>query len=104
MRSPLETVGSGARAEKKVVLHFRREMVKPLIIGSITNWDAMVAVTGRENSEDWAGSTIELYTVDVLGPQGPTRGIRIRKPTVTKKTAPRPASPPPCGYREVDTA
>jgi hypothetical protein len=90
--SVLETVGSGARAERKVVLRFRGDTLKPLIVGSVTNWDALVAVTQCEDSDGWAGHTIELYTVDVLGPQGPTRGVRIRKPkpatTPKKKKTP----------------
>ena len=94
----LETVGSGARAEKKVVLRFLGNVVKPLIIGSQTNWTAMEEVTGCQDSDDWTG-TIELYSVDVLGPQGPTRGTRIRKPKPepkpVKKAASKPATSPP---------
>jgi hypothetical protein len=94
--SAMESVGSGARAERKVVLHFRGDALKPLIVGSVVNWDALVAVTGAEDSDDWAGHAIELYGVDVLGPQGPTRGIRIRKPkpaAAAKKHV--PAAPAP---------
>lgn len=81
----VEMVGQGNKAERKSILYFHGTL-KPHILNQ-TNWDAMVNLTGREDSDDWSGSRVELYAVDVVGPNGPTRGIRVRRP--------RPLTPKP---------
>jgi hypothetical protein len=74
-----ELVGQGANATNEPVLHFQGA-VKPFILNQ-TNWDSMASISERDDSDDWTGIRIELYAVDVQGPSGMTRGVRIRRPT-----------------------
>jgi hypothetical protein len=87
-RCTIEQVGQGARAERKPVVTFRSAL-KPLICNK-TNYDAIVLINGAEDTDEWEGTTIELFAVDVTGPNGPTRGVRIRRPK--KATRPLPAA------------
>jgi hypothetical protein len=87
-----EVVGQGADAKTKPVLYFHGS-TKPLVVNQ-TNWDLLVGLSGHEDSDNWPGTVIELYAVNVMGPNGQTRGIRIRRPSIRaqKKTAkPAPA-------------
>jgi hypothetical protein len=91
-RCTIETVGQGTKAERKLVVYFRHDTPKPLVLNK-TNFDALVTITGYENSDDWSGTAVELFAVDVTGPNGPTRGVRVRKPRT--KQAPKAATPLP---------
>jgi hypothetical protein len=82
-RAPTETVGQGAKAESKPVLYFRGGSPKPCPVNK-TNFDALVAVSGEEDSDNWGGTVVELFAIDVMGPNGPTRGVRMRRPKTTK--------------------
>lgn len=88
-RCTIEQLGQGARAERKPVVTFRSSL-KPLICNK-TNYDAIVAINGAEDTDEWEGTTIELFAVDVTGPNGPTRGVRVRR---AKKAKPASAAPP----------
>jgi hypothetical protein len=81
----IETLGRGAQAERKGVLYFTDHPKKLTV--NVTNWDAMVAITGEKNSDRWAGTVIEAFAVDCESPKGPTRGVRIRRPL--KKSLPK---------------
>lgn len=74
----LEDVGQAGKVERKLVVHFVGS-TKPHICNR-TNFNTLAALTGYENSDDWGGARVELYAVDTVGPNGPTRGIRIRPP------------------------
>jgi hypothetical protein len=50
----------GGALEQKVTLHFR-EGFKSLILNS-TNFKAMVAITGQEDSDNWTGAQALLTT------------------------------------------
>ena len=100
-RCTIETVGQGAKAERKPVLHFRNDMPKPCVL-NCTNFDALVTITGCTDSDDWGGVAVELFAIDVMGPNGPTRGVRIRRPRKRSSggssgsapvSAPPPATP-----------
>jgi hypothetical protein len=85
----IESVGSGVRAERKPIVYFV-ERSKPLIVNQ-TNYNSIVAINGKEDTDEWAGTTLELFALDVTGPNGPTRGVRVRR---AKKAKPAPAAPP----------
>jgi hypothetical protein len=78
-RCTIETVGQGTKAERKPVLHFRHDTPKPCVLNR-TNFDILITLTGHDDCDDWGGTVVELYAIDVMGPNGPTRGVRIRRP------------------------
>lgn len=82
-RCTIETVGSGNRAERKPVVYFGGA-TKPLILNR-TNFDAVATISGCEDTDDWAGTPLELYAIDTTGPSGPTRGVRVRAPRKSAK-------------------
>ena len=86
-RCQVEMVGQGAKAEHKAVAYFRNNTFKPLVINA-TNWDQLVLLTGSGNSDGWDGTQVELFAVDVMGRNGMTRGIRLRRPQPRKKAKP----------------
>lgn len=78
----------GAPAEHKWCLTFN-ELDKPLVLNS-TNIQMCAQICGSENTDDWMGHRIVLYTDPNVSYQGKLiGGIRVRAP---KKTAP-PAAP-----------
>src|SRR5262245_29358694 len=72
----LEDVTDG---EKKPVVHFRGA-TKGVVLNK-TNWDRLTAITGSDDSDDWGGAKVVLYTelVSFQGKTGPS--IRIKKLT-----------------------
>lgn len=91
-RASVEMVGQGAKAEHKTVLYFVNGTFKPLVVNA-TNWDSMVLISGFDNSDHWGGTVVELFAVDVMGPSGMARGVRIRRPQPRKKGKAAPAAP-----------
>lgn len=81
---------SGAEPEHKWCLLFREEE-KPLVLNS-TNIQLCKAIFGSDDTDDWKGKRVVLYTDPSIMYAGKVvGGIRVRKP---KATAP-PAAPPP---------
>jgi hypothetical protein len=81
--------------EQKVVLHFDFNGKEKLFPLNVTNFDSMIDVTGKSDSDEWAGCKIELYPT-----QTPMRGeivdcIRIRKPHAGEETKKKKSKPPP---------
>jgi hypothetical protein len=62
-----------------------------------TNWDAIVEITGCEDSRDWPGHKVELFPTTTLMAGRRVDCIRIRRPSVSRPAvaAPQPAPPPP---------
>jgi hypothetical protein len=81
----------GADPEHKWCLTFR-EIDKPLVLNS-TNVQLCEAICGSDDTDDWIGKTIVLYTDPNVSYQGKLiGGIRVR---AVKKTAAPPPPPPP---------
>jgi hypothetical protein len=60
---------------KKCVVYFEGDKLKPLILNR-TNFEALVDISGSDDSEGFVGAKIELYTIETqMG-----EGIRIREP------------------------
>jgi len=81
----------GAPAEHKWCLTFN-EQEKPLVLNG-TNTQMCAQICGSDDTDDWTGKRIVLYTDPNVSYQGKlVGGIRIRAP---KKTAPppKPAAP-----------
>jgi hypothetical protein len=89
-----QTVGQGSKAERKLVAYFTGSTLKPLPFNK-TNFNAVAEIAGCDDSDGWAGTTIELFAADVSGPNGLTRGIRIRRPRAIRqtKTSSKPGVP-----------
>lgn len=88
----------GAPPENKWCLTFH-ELDKPLVLNS-TNTQVCAQVCGSEETDDWIGHRIVLYTDPNVSFQGKlVGGIRVRAP---KKTAPPPAARPVQAMSEVD--
>jgi hypothetical protein len=98
-RCVIETVGQGARAERKAVLYFEGAL-KPLVLNK-TNFDAIVTFTGEDDSDRWAAAVVELFAIDVVGPNGPTRGIRVRRPTARPAPRSDPGSAAPTANDDI---
>jgi hypothetical protein len=69
--------------EQKPVLHFK-EVDKSIVVNA-TNWKRIVTVTGAEDSDNWVGKKVTLYTeiVDAFGEMKPA----IRVKLITAKQA-----------------
>ena len=80
----------GADPEMKWVLHFE-ESDKPLVLNQI-NIQIAAQVFGSEDTDDWTGKRLVLYTDPNVSFGGKVvGGIRVRAP---KKTAPAPKPRP----------
>jgi hypothetical protein len=49
-------------------------------------------ICGSDDSSDFPGTRIELFTMKVQGPNGITDGMRIRSPGGTEKAKPKKAA------------
>jgi hypothetical protein len=97
----METLGQGKDSEEKPVIFFE-EFEKGLVCNK-TNWQMISRVCGSDDSDDWVGRRIALYSTDVQFGNEVTRGIRVRskapkasagKPTTVATPAPATASQP----------
>ena len=86
----LETLrGYNGTEEEKVVVYFGKKL-KPLILNR-TNWDAIADIAGDE-SDDWAGTEVELYATTAGLRSKQVECVRVRKPDA--KAAPKKKAPP----------
>jgi hypothetical protein len=54
---------------KKTILHFSGNGTAPVVVNK-TNWKMLVAITGADDDEDWAGTAIELRSEKVSSKGG----------------------------------
>lgn len=75
---------------KKPVIHFQGK--EKTLVCNKTNWNAIVEITGEEDSDNWTGQRIKLIVakVDFQGKRVPA--IRVEAPP---RAATRPTAPPP---------
>ena len=72
-----EKVGQGENQEMKYVLYFR-ELEKGLVL-NVTNGEAIADITGSDDSEDWIGRKVILYSEPNIQFAGRrVGGIRVR--------------------------
>jgi hypothetical protein len=90
----LETVGD----DRKAVLYFTgHQKGLPL---NVTNFRTLIELFGTDESDDWLGRRIELYTTGVEYQGRHTLGIRIRGAATTTTGRPQPRRPEPPPVRE----
>jgi hypothetical protein len=87
-RVEIETLGQGKDAEDKPVVYFD-ETEKPLVLNRI-NFATIAKVLNSDDTDDWTGRRIALYSADVTFGKDQMRGIRVR----SKAPAPAPAKQP----------
>jgi hypothetical protein len=69
----------------KPVLHFRDKDTKPMVCNK-TNFKMIVAITGSDDDDDWAGHQIELRSEKVNAPGGRiVDSIRVHEVPVESK-------------------
>ena len=74
----------------KTILHFKGSGTAPVVLNK-TNWKMLVAVTGADDDEDWAGTAIELRSEKVNTPGGKiVDSIRVHEAPQPKSEAPKP--------------
>jgi hypothetical protein len=86
--SSLEWEEIGKDKTSKPVLYFRGKL-KPLILNG-TNWDKIVEVTGEDDSDEWEGKKITLYSMEVPFGRDMVNAIRVRG---LSKAAPKKGKP-----------
>jgi hypothetical protein len=90
-----ETFKNGGEEQSKLVVYFKGE-TKGLPL-NITNFDAIMDITGEADSDDWRGHQVEVYptTTEMRGKVVPCIRIRSPKqgePSATKRPAKSPSS------------
>lgn len=87
----------GAPEELRWCLHFL-EVDKPMVLNS-TNGQIIAHFTGKDNTDDWAGTKVVLYHDPNVSFGGKLiGGIRVRAPKPVRlaaPAAPKPADPDP---------
>lgn len=72
-----ELVGLGEDAAEKPVLYFKG--AKQGLVLNRTNFDALVAIFGTEDSDGWIGKVVEIYNDPSVNFGGVRGGVRIRE-------------------------
>jgi len=93
-RVEVETLGQGADAEDKPVAYFR-ETKKGLVINK-TNWIQFAKILDSDDSDDWIGRKVALFSTDVSFGKEMKRGIRVSS-KLPKGAAPRQPEPAAVG-------
>lgn len=76
----METLGQGADAETKPILHFTDSHVKPMVL-NFGNWGTIESAYG-EDSDMWTGKPVEVYVdPNVMFGTKKVGGLRIRIPS-----------------------
>lgn len=88
----IKNLAMEGEAEKKRFCLFFEEMEKPLVCNS-TNAQIIASICGSEETDDWTGHKIVLYSDPNISFQGRlTGGIRARAPR--NQTQAKPATKP----------
>jgi hypothetical protein len=87
----METLGQGKEAEEKVILYFNGTD-KGLVLNK-TNWGLIAKALGSDDTDDWTGKAISLYSTDVQFGNDFVRSIRVR-PRAPKPTRRQPVEVP----------
>ena len=92
----IEEIEGGGSVENKPILYFKGSRRGIVLNG--TNWDLIVKITGKDDSDDWYGAQIEVYH-DPSIRFGPRKvgGIRVRAPQTTGAVNSAPEDDEPDG-------
>ena len=79
--------------EQKPIVSFRK--TKKLLVCNVTNFDAIVDITGEADSDDWPGHAVRLYDSEVQVGKEMKDCVRVRKPPQGElKVAAKTKKPP----------
>ena len=88
-----EVTAPGKGAETRLVLYFDA-LKKGLVLNGV-NGEALVEITGTDDSEKWSDVPVQLYTdPDVTFGNKKVGGIRIRKPLSRSTLKVKPTTDP----------
>lgn len=82
----VEMIGQGPKAEQKPVVYFD-EIDKGFALNK-TNANFIVSILGDDDTDAWKGQAIRLIATDVEYAGDLVRGIRVRRATAKKASAP----------------
>src|SRR5262249_1153165 len=91
--APIETLKNEKGEEQKCVLYFER--VKKTLPLNLTNYNAVAAIAGTEETDAWPSVKVEIYPTWTMMGGKKTDCIRIRPPSQTPLPTAPTASPPP---------
>ena len=78
----IELEDKQGQTQQKPVVYFK-EVPKGLIVNK-TNWKLITEATGEEDSDNWAGKQITLFTLDVDAFGDVVAAIRVKKSTLDR--------------------
>jgi hypothetical protein len=87
----VEMLGQGSKTEKKAVVYFE-EIDKGLVLNK-GNWAKVGQIAGSDDTDDWAGVKIAMFSVDTEYAGEPTRGIRVKVPKPQRLSKPDAEQP-----------
>ena len=91
----MEPVGEGASEQEKLVIHFKEEDSKRLVV-TPTKYDAIALIAGSDDTDDWSGVKIVLEAGKASFQGKLVDSVSIRAPRKPKRMgAPEPAPPKP---------
>jgi hypothetical protein len=89
----LETLkGYDGADTQKVVIYFAHKY-KPLPLNRV-NYDSIAAVAGTDETDDWAGTKVELFVTQETVKGKLTDCVRVRKPGMVAKTKSKKSDDP----------
>jgi hypothetical protein len=90
----LETLKSlEGKEQTKTILSFKR--AKKTLPLNATNWDAVAAATGEDDTDRWPGHAIEIYPTTTTMQGKTVDCIRIRPPAQRELPKEKPPAPKP---------
>src|SRR6516225_9866416 len=88
----------GADTKKKVIIYFAHKL-KPLPL-NVTNYNSVADIAGTEETDDWAGTKVELFVSREIVKGKMTDCVRIRKPATAAKAKPKKSDDPKPDYND----
>jgi len=88
------------KEQTKTVLYFKG--AKKGLPLNLTNWDAVAAITGEDDSDQWPGHRIEIYPTTTTMQGKPVDCIRIRPPAQGELPKVKPPAPKPTVEDDMD--
>jgi hypothetical protein len=86
--------------EQKLVVGFRK--TKKLLVVNVTNFDAIVDVSGEPDSDDWIGYKIEVYPSEVQVGTEMKPCLRVRAPAQGELPKAKAENKRPVSAKEAD--
>jgi hypothetical protein len=86
------------RENQKIVLHFHKQ--KKSLPLNVTNFNSVMDVTGKDDTENWPGCEITLYPAKATMGGKIFDAIRIKSPNAPEKAAAKSPEPTPADFND----